>query len=101
MLSNLISNAIKYRDVSKAENYIKIRFNKNGKATIIEVEDNGIGIPEEYHQKIFDMFFRGTTRSEGSGLGLFIVKDIVEKLKGEITLHSEGSTKFTVLLPHE
>ncbi len=103
VLSNLVSNAIKYRDASKPENFIMIRFNKNGTASVIEVEDNGIGIAPEYHTKIFDMFFRGTTKSEGSGLGLFIVKDIVEKLKGEIKIscQAEGSTKFTVILPHQ
>lgn len=103
VLSNLISNAIKYRDISKPENFIKIKFRKNGTASIIEVEDNGIGVPEEYREKIFEMFFRGTTKSEGSGLGLFIVKDIVEKLRGEIILSSpsEGPTKFTVILPHD
>ena len=103
VLSNLVSNAIKYRDIKKEENYIKIKLTKNGVSSVIEVEDNGIGIASEHQEKIFEMFFRGTTRSEGSGLGLFIVKDIVEKLNGEITLSSEVEccTRFTVMLPHD
>jgi ligand-binding sensor domain-containing protein/signal transduction histidine kinase len=100
ILANLISNAIKYRDSSKAENLIRIKFKRNGSASIIEVEDNGIGIPDEYQEKIFDMFFRATTKSEGSGLGLFIVKDIVEKLHGKISITSQpdGTTNFTIVL---
>jgi signal transduction histidine kinase len=103
VLSNLISNAIKYRDVAKDENFIKIKFRETGAYSILEVEDNGIGIPPEYQDQIFEMFFRGTTKSEGSGLGLFIVKDIVEKLKGEIAVQSEphGYTKFIVTLPRD
>jgi signal transduction histidine kinase len=101
VLSNLISNAIKYRDARKEESYVKIMFKKNGVSSVIEIEDNGVGIPAEHQEKIFEMFFRGSTKSEGSGLGLFIVKDIVEKLKGEISLVSEAATRFIVTLPHE
>jgi len=103
VLSNLISNAIKYRDIKKDESFIKIKFRKNGVSSVIEVEDNGIGIPVAHKEKIFEMFFRGTTKSEGSGLGLFIVKDIVEKLKGEISLNGDEhcTTIFTIMLPHQ
>jgi signal transduction histidine kinase len=68
-------------------------------ATII-ISDNGEGIDEEQQPKIFSMFYRGTTRSTGSGLGLYLVKETVEKLGGSITLSSKlgHGTTFTVVL---
>jgi len=101
ILTNLITNAIKYRDRMKTETQISICYKASGNQYIIEVEDNGIGIETKYHDKIFDMFFRGTTSSEGSGLGLFIVKDTVEKLNGHIDLVCEPGimTRFTITLP--
>ena len=67
----------------------------------IEITDNGTGIDAEYHDKIFDMFFRGTELSKGTGLGLYIVKKAVEKLQGKIEIQSEKrkGTTFTVYLP--
>lgn len=99
ILSNLIANAIKYHDFSKAHPFIEIGFEEQRNA--IFVTDNGAGIPVENQEKIFNMFFRGSDRSTGSGLGLFITREAVDKLGGEITLQSqfgEGST-FVVALP--
>jgi signal transduction histidine kinase len=65
--------------------------------------DNGIGIASEYQERIFELFFRATDVSEGTGLGLFIVKDTVEKLSGKIEVTSklgEGTT-FTINLPNQ
>ena len=64
----------------------------------MEVQDNGEGIPEEFKDRIFEMYFRANERSKGNGLGLYIVKKAVEKLGGTIGLKSElytGST-FTI-----
>ena len=100
ILQNLIENAIKYgnqRDEARID--IIVQGVENG--VTIRIIDNGIGIEPEYHDKVFDMFFRGTDQAKGTGLGLYIVKKSVEKLKGKITLESElmkGST-FTVFLP--
>ncbi|MFN3315687.1 MAG: sensor histidine kinase, partial [Raineya sp.] len=65
------------------------------------VEDNGIGIPKDYQQKMFDIFFRASEASQGNGLGLYIVKKAVEKLNGEIAVESEVSsfTRFMIMLP--
>ena len=66
----------------------------------MKVSDNGQGIVEHYLDKVFEMFFRATAQSEGSGLGLYIVKKVVEKLRGTIalkTLYGEGTT-FTIVL---
>ncbi|MEO1051520.1 MAG: PAS domain-containing sensor histidine kinase [Bacteroidota bacterium] len=98
ILNNLISNAIKYRDKYKKPSIVAISFVENGKAPQIIIEDNGQGIEEGVQSKIFDMFFRASENSKGSGLGLYIVKEMIEKIKGDISLESklgEGS-KFTV-----
>jgi hypothetical protein len=99
IISNLIGNAIKYHDFRKEEPFIEIGFHKDKSA--IYVQDNGIGIMTEHQPKIFNMFYRGSDRSTGSGLGLFITKEAVAKLHGSIEVTSvlgEGST-FTVTLP--
>jgi signal transduction histidine kinase len=98
VLNNLIGNAIKYHDLSKADPFIEIGFNPDKFA--IYVQDNGIGIHREHQEKIFDMFYRGSDRSTGSGLGLFISKEAVAKLNGILEVKSiqgEGSTFFVYL----
>jgi signal transduction histidine kinase len=101
VLSNLISNAIRYHDDSKETKYIRLGYEMNGKAYYLKVEDNGQGIMPEYQNKIFDMFFRASEKSKGSGLGLYIVRETLQKLAGSVELKSSpgiGST-FTVRLP--
>ncbi|MGB0432278.1 MAG: sensor histidine kinase, partial [Bacteroidia bacterium] len=102
LLNNLISNAIKYSDLTKDEPYIKIVASCNSEFVTISVIDNGIGISKDQQNKVFDMFHRATNKSSGSGLGLFILKEAVVKMKGEVELTSvegKGST-FTVKLPN-
>jgi len=99
ILNNLISNAIKYHNFTKDHLFIEIGF--DGANRKIYVKDNGIGIKEEHCEKIFNMFFRGSDRSTGSGLGLFITKEAVEKIGAKIDVQSvygEGSL-FTVTFP--
>jgi len=100
ILNNLISNAYKYHRFDIQSPFIAIRAFAGGKGIQIEIEDNGIGIEEEHHKKIFEMFYRASENSEGSGLGLYIVKETLEKIGGTISVSSikgEGST-FTVVL---
>jgi signal transduction histidine kinase len=103
ILNNLVANAIKYHDPCKENRWISITTNNSNGTVKLIVSDNGTGIKEEYQEKIFDMFYRGTLLSSGSGLGLYIVKQAVEKMKGRIAVNSEpglGSTFFvTVPLP--
>lgn len=99
---NLISNAIKYRrlDFLAPSIHILIRADRQ-KAEII-FKDNGIGIDAESLKHIFDMFYRASEQSDGSGLGLYIVKNAVEKLGGKIEVESivgEGTT-FKIQLPN-
>lgn len=102
LLSNFLSNAIKYHDMQKSSPYIEINVVTTPKEATIEIKDNGVGIEKKKQNKIYDMFYRGTTDVMGSGIGLFIVKEIVERLGG--TLHLESEPKkgsiFTLKLPN-
>lgn len=101
ILNNLISNAIKYADVEKSKPFIEVRVEKCDKGIHLYVADNGDGIGEEQLPKIFDMFYRATLRSTGSGIGLYIVNEIIQKMHGHITVSSETGvgTTFKVMLP--
>jgi signal transduction histidine kinase len=102
IVNNLVSNAIKYRDMHKDHNKLEVKADATDTELVLTFSDNGIGISSEYLPRIFGMFFRATERSEGAGLGLYIVKETVEKLQGSITVDSrigEG-TSFRVHLPN-
>jgi signal transduction histidine kinase len=75
---------------------------RNGCYWKLNITDNGIGIREKYIDKIFNMYFRATDTSNGSGLGLFIVKETLSKIGGSINVHSEFGvqTSFELLIPH-
>jgi len=94
ILNNLLSNAYRYHNYNQSDPIIEFATEKKGDKIFITVRDNGYGIPDEHKQKIFDMFYRASEISEGSGLGLYIVKETLEKLGGSITVDSkigEGS----------
>jgi PAS domain S-box-containing protein len=101
ILKNLILNAIKYRDTDQKKPYIIVSAKEDGNHLIISVKDNGVGIDPEIHEKIYDMFFRASEKSSGSGLGLYIVKEMVDKLGGSIELISSPGigSEFTLHLP--
>ena len=101
IISNLISNAVRYHDLKKDQQFIRLYYQMNGRVSYIKVEDNGQGIAMEYHTKIFDMFFRAHEEAKGSGLGLYIVKEALMKLSGTISLESQVGvgTTFTIALP--
>lgn len=102
VLSNLVCNAIRYQDVNKSEPSISIAVDTTPGQAIIVVKDNGIGIKKEFHCKIFEMFYRVSNASEGSGLGLYIVHQIIEKLGGTVHVESEigKGTSFIICLPN-
>ncbi len=99
IVQNLIENSIKY---SSAENpFVDIRVWDDRDHVNIRVADNGHGISQEHQTRIFEMFYRATHHTKGTGLGLYILKRSLDKLNGEITIDSKpgvGST-FTVRLP--
>lgn len=101
MLSNLIGNAIKYHDPGKARQYIKLSANRSNEKLLYTVTDNGSGISGQHLDKVFNMFYRASDTSSGSGLGLFITKEAVQKLKGTISVTSQqyvGSV-FEITIP--
>ena len=101
VLFNIISNAIQYKDTNKAQSYLHFSSEPSKGQVIILIDDNGIGIDYSHHPKMFSMFYRASENAKGSGLGLYIVKETMDKLGGTISLQSvlgEG-TRLTLKLP--
>jgi signal transduction histidine kinase len=101
ILNNLINNAIKYQRIDNDKPAITVKVKVMDGNANIEVEDNGVGIEEQYQEKIFDIFYRANASETGSGIGLYNVKDAVSKLGGEIKVKSMEmvGTTFNVILP--
>ncbi|MCZ8022003.1 MAG: HAMP domain-containing sensor histidine kinase [Cyclobacteriaceae bacterium] len=102
ILTNLIANAIKYFDTNKKFAYVKIYILVNAEQAIIKVEDNGVGIEPQYLSRIFDRFFRANHAVPGTGMGLFILKDTVDRLNGKVEVSSlkDVGTTFCITLPN-
>jgi PAS domain S-box-containing protein len=102
LFNNLISNAIKYADLRKADPFLEVEITANAAHAQIRIRDNGEGIPADSLTKIFDMFFRASRRGTGSGLGLYIVREAIQKIRGTIDVKSEfgEGTEFTVVIPN-
>jgi len=101
VLVNLVSNAIKYSDLSKEKPIITVSAVIESKKIVLTVNDNGIGISQENSESVFDMFYRGTELADGSGLGLYIAREMMLKMNGTLEFESElnkGST-FTIKIP--
>ncbi len=101
IIKNLVENSIIY-STPESTAYVKIGVSYQENVLKVEVSDNGRGIDPRIQSKVFNMFFRGTEKSKGSGLGLYIVKNAVEKLNGSIQLTSKlnEGTKFSVYIPY-
>lgn len=99
IITNLVANA-RQASQEDRENIINVDVEERQKRIIITVEDNGIGIPEELYDRIFEPNF--TSKTSGTGLGLTMVRKMVEDYKGEISVKSEigKGTTFTILLPN-
>lgn len=102
IFSNIISNAYKYYNAD-VKSYLKIKIEITPLVLNIEFKDNGIGIKKEHLDKIYNMFYRATDRSQGSGLGMYIVKQAVERLRGSINLKSDygKGTAIKITLPNQ
>lgn len=102
VFNNIISNAVRYRDKWKDDSFVQIDIYADQDSAIIKFTDNGIGIAKEYIGNVFKMFYRATTDSKGSGLGLYIVKSAVEKLQGTIHVESElgQGASFIIEIPN-
>ena len=101
IFQNLISNAIKYQRAD-AESFVRIAITTGPTEGRLVIEDNGKGIAPEYLSRIFEMFFRASEDSYGSGLGLYITQQVVEKLGGKMHVDSTfgAGTKFELVLPN-
>jgi len=102
ILSNLITNAVKYQKKNETDKYVAVTVIANSFRAEIEVADNGIGIREEYIDRIFDIFYRATSEQTGSGFGLYNVKDALRKISGDIVVQSQigVGSKFKVTIPN-
>lgn len=101
ILKNIISNAVKYVNINRDDSKISIDVEYSTTVAKISIDDNGIGIRKKYLNNVFEMFYKANDREEGSGLGLYIVKQTVDRLKGMIDIESEygEGTRVTLSLP--
>lgn len=98
---NLIENAVHYHKHQVDNPFVRVTFRKNSYKVLIEVEDNGPGIEDIHLPKVFDMFYRASVESDGTGLGLYIVREAVLRLKGNIGVQSPPGkgARFSITLP--
>ena len=101
VFNNLISNAIKYADFNKPEQWIKVKSYRKSNQCIIEIEDNGLGIKPEQSNSIFNKFFKSGINKKSMGLGLYFTKQAIKEMNGTITVKSllGSGTSFIVSLP--
>ncbi len=98
VLNNLISNAIKYHDYSRKRPFLKIIVETDSTGASMRISDNGKGISPADQEKVFNMFYRAHDDSKGSGLGLYMVKEIIDKLGGKIKVDSKVNQGTTISL---
>lgn len=101
ILTNLLSNAFKYLSPHKDLAEVRVEVKIERQQAFIKVKDTGMGIEKKHLGRVFDMFYRATDKKPGSGLGLYIVKESVSKLGGQIMIDSEAGkgTCFELILP--
>ncbi|TKC09012.1 hybrid sensor histidine kinase/response regulator [Pedobacter frigoris] len=101
ILGNLISNAIKYQKKEEKNKKVEIHIEVTKDIAEITISDNGMGILNEHLEKIFTQFFKSKT-NHGSGLGLFIVKEALNKISGKISVSSNtiDGTTFKIIIPN-
>jgi signal transduction histidine kinase len=95
IVHNIMSNSVKYSDPSKEACWLHVSIELSTTACVLVFKDNGKGISPENQKRVFEMFYRGTSERTGSGLGLYIVKEMTERIGGTIQLTStlgEGTT---------
>gem|GEM_PF-6577552 len=89
LIFNLVENGIRFRNPERDPAQVWVSVRLEGNNLILKVRDNGVGIPESEREKVFEMFVRSDFKRGGSGLGLYLVQKIVEKLDGKIDLQSK------------
>ena len=104
IVGNLVENGVKFRNTTTREAaFVKVNIREENKHLVIDVEDNGIGIPEDEKGRLKKMFTKSVENYEISGLGLYLVKLSVEKLEGSVAMMEDegGLTCIRVTLPLE
>ncbi len=103
ILNNLVSNAVKYQRVEEENPRVKLSVQVSEAEAIIHIVDNGVGIIEDHLNKIFQIFFRSTDFKNGLGIGLYIVKEALTRIGGEISVKSVfgTGTEFTLVVPNQ
>ena len=104
LLENILENACIFRkDLNNDSPKIEILLQKEGDDVMIRIRDEGIGIPQSIQDRIYDLFFRGSERSKGQGLGLYLVQKALHEVQGRIAIESkEGeSTLVTIRIPEQ
>ena len=102
ILNSILLNSIKYADLKKVQPYIHIQVSQLKNNIILKISDNGIGIDEKNMPNIYNMFYRASEKSDGAGLGLYLVKEFTEKLRGSVHIEStlHAGTIVEVALPN-
>lgn len=103
ILDNVVRNSIHFFDPNKLKSFIRVNITSDKHSASLEILDNGIGIGAQHSDNIFKMFYKASHLSKGAGLGLYIVKETVEKLHGEITVESEVGfgTVIRIRIPND
>lgn len=103
VIYNLVTNGIKYADIQSENSYVSVIFSTEDNRCHLEVSDNGVGIPEEFQEKIFQRFQRfHPDLAEGSGLGLSIVKSNIDKLDATVEFSSShNGTNYSIYFPEQ
>ena len=101
IIRNLLKNAVDFSKINEAQAYIKVKSFSEGENLIILVEDNGIGIPQEKQHLIYDMFYTSKSGGSSNGLGLYEVREALNKIGGDINVKSEEGkgSAFEVNIP--
>jgi signal transduction histidine kinase len=102
IIKHLFANAITFCDSTKKEKKILIRINATRYDSLIEVIDNGLGIPDCDQEKIFDVFYRASAQSEGLGMGLFLVNHLSQRIRATLSFNSipKMGSCFRVNIPN-
>ncbi len=102
IVSNLVSNAVKYHDPSKEKPFVTITATSDKKVLELIITDNGLGIEKKFQDKIFDMFFVASDKNLGSGLGLYLVKENLQSIGGKIHFRSSvrSGSEFHAIIPN-
>ena len=102
ILFNLLENSVNFIQPDNPQPFVKVNLKYESNFLIIEVADNGQGIKKELQSEVFNMFYRANEKSTGSGLGLYIVRNAVERLNGNIQLKSKelSGTKISIYIPY-